>query len=110
MNKIKWFFMSKHKKLLYTIKIAKENKQRLHLPNGIILDFKNDVPVCLGDRVYCKNADGTFSETICNKISIINDNNNTEVWLYCYHEDEQMLLWHRLNKSVFLSKEETKGE
>lgn len=39
MNKLKWFFMSRYKKLLYQIKCAKANKQRLHLSNGIILDF-----------------------------------------------------------------------
>lgn len=31
--------MSKHKKLLYQIECAKANKQRLHLSNGIVLDF-----------------------------------------------------------------------
>lgn len=41
MNKIKWFCMSKYKKLLYQINAAKENEQRLHLENGIILDFTN---------------------------------------------------------------------
>lgn len=41
MNKIKWFYMSKYKKLLYQINAAKENEQRLHLENGIILDFTN---------------------------------------------------------------------
>lgn len=41
MNKIKWFFMSKYKRLLYQIETAKENEQRLHLNNGIILDFTN---------------------------------------------------------------------
>lgn len=39
MNRIKWFFMSKYKKLLYSIKVAASNDQRLHLPNGIVLDF-----------------------------------------------------------------------
>lgn len=33
--------MSRYKKLLYEIKTAKENKQRLHLNNGIVLDFTN---------------------------------------------------------------------
>lgn len=41
MNKIKWFFMSKYKKLLYEIEAAKENRQRLYLKNGIVLDFAN---------------------------------------------------------------------
>lgn len=41
MNKIRWFFMSKYKKLLYNIKIANENEQRLHLKNGVVLDFAN---------------------------------------------------------------------
>ena len=39
MNLIKWFFTSKYKKLLYQIKVARSNQQRLHLPNGVILDF-----------------------------------------------------------------------
>ena len=42
MNKIRWFFMSKYKKLLYSIECAESNGQRLHLPNGIILDFTSD--------------------------------------------------------------------
>lgn len=41
MNKIKWFFMSKYKKLLYQIEVAKENEQRLYLQNGIVMDFTN---------------------------------------------------------------------
>lgn len=41
MNKIKWFFMSRYKKLLYEIEVAKENEQRLRLKNGIVLDFTN---------------------------------------------------------------------
>ena len=39
MNLIKWFFTSKYKKLLYQIEVARSNQQRLHLPNGVILDF-----------------------------------------------------------------------
>ncbi len=39
MNKLKWLFMSSRKKLLYQIECAKANKQRLHLSNGIVLDF-----------------------------------------------------------------------
>ena len=39
MNRLKWFFMSKYKKLLYAIKCAKSNEQRLHLENGVTLDF-----------------------------------------------------------------------
>lgn len=42
MNIFRWFFMSKYKKLLYQIECAKANRQRLHLSNGIILDFTND--------------------------------------------------------------------
>lgn len=41
MNRFKWFFMSKYKKLLYAIKCAKINEQRLHLENGIVLDFSD---------------------------------------------------------------------
>lgn len=39
MNPIKWFFMSKYKKLLYQIEASRNNEQKLHLPNGIVLDF-----------------------------------------------------------------------
>ena len=42
MNKIRWFFMSKYKKLLYEIETAKANKQRLVLKNGTVLDFTVD--------------------------------------------------------------------
>lgn len=39
MSNIKWFFLSKYKKLLYQIECAEANGQRLHLENGIVLDF-----------------------------------------------------------------------
>lgn len=42
MNKIKWLFMSKYKKLLYEIETAKANKQRIVLKNGTVLDFTVD--------------------------------------------------------------------
>ena len=42
MTKIKWFLMSKYKRLLYNIECTHDNKQRLHLKNGIILDFTKD--------------------------------------------------------------------
>ena len=42
MTKIKWFLMSKYKRLLYNIECAHDNKQRLHLKNVIILDFTKD--------------------------------------------------------------------
>ena len=42
MNRLKWFFMSGRKKLLYQIQCAKANKQRLHLSNGIVLDFTDE--------------------------------------------------------------------
>ena len=42
MNRLKWFFMSGRKKLLYTIKCAKSNEQCLHLENGIVLDFSKE--------------------------------------------------------------------
>lgn len=41
LNRIRWFMMSRYKKLLYQIECAKKNKQRLHLKNGIVLDFSN---------------------------------------------------------------------
>lgn len=42
MNKIKWFFTSKHNKLMYTLEVCKDNQQRLHLENGMVLDFENN--------------------------------------------------------------------
>lgn len=42
MNGLKWFFMSGRKKLLYIILCAKANEQRLHLENGVTLDFTED--------------------------------------------------------------------
>jgi hypothetical protein len=36
--------MNGRKKLLYEIKCAKSNEQRLHLENGIVLDFSKDPP------------------------------------------------------------------
>lgn len=41
MNRLKWFFMSKNKKLEYNIEVCCENRQNLHLDNGIILNFSN---------------------------------------------------------------------
>lgn len=42
MNRTKWFFMSKYKKLLYQIKSAETNKRCKHLSNGVALDFSED--------------------------------------------------------------------
>lgn len=42
MKLIKWFFRSRYKKLLYQIECAEANGQRLHLSNGIILDFTTE--------------------------------------------------------------------
>ena len=42
MNRLKWFFISGRKKLLYQIECAKANKQRLCLSNGILLDFTEE--------------------------------------------------------------------
>ena len=39
MNFFKWKFLSKYRKLLYTLDVCKSNKQRFHLGNGMILDF-----------------------------------------------------------------------
>lgn len=58
MNKIRWFFMSKYKKLLYSIECAESNGQRLHLPNGIILDFTSD-EVCTRDLEDCSQCNKT---------------------------------------------------
>ena len=54
MNRFKWFFMSKYKKLLYAIKCAKSNEQRLHLENGIVLDFTEDKENLLKERAGLK--------------------------------------------------------
>lgn len=40
MSKIKHFFTSRYKKLLHQIVMAQYNEQRLHLQDGIILDFR----------------------------------------------------------------------
>ena len=40
MNSFKWFFMTKWQKLMYSMPICHRNKQRLHLGNGYILNFK----------------------------------------------------------------------
>jgi hypothetical protein len=42
MNKFKWFFMSKYKKLMYKLECAKANKQTFHMNNGIVINFKNN--------------------------------------------------------------------
>ena len=54
MNNFMWFFMSGKKKLLYQIECAKENKQRLYLPNGIVLDFTEDYEKLLKERAGLK--------------------------------------------------------
>ena len=54
MNRFKWFFMSKYQKLLYAIKCAESNEQRLHLENGIVLDFTEDKENLLKERVGLK--------------------------------------------------------
>ena len=37
----RWWLMTKYQKLMYSIKICHKNKQRLHLNNGLILNFEN---------------------------------------------------------------------
>ena len=39
-GRIRWFFMSKFKKLMYSMPIFHRNEQRLHLENGYILNFE----------------------------------------------------------------------
>lgn len=56
MNRLKWFFMSGRKKLLYAIKCAKVNKQRLHLENGIVLDFSNQPIFKVGQPALFKTT------------------------------------------------------
>lgn len=50
MNQIKWFFMSKYKKLLYQIKCAETNEQSLILQNGVVLDFSRRTAAL--DKLY----------------------------------------------------------
>lgn len=54
MTRLKWFFMSKYKKLLYAIQCAKSNEQRLHLENGIVLDFTEEKDNLLKERAGLK--------------------------------------------------------
>lgn len=54
MNGLKWFFMSGRKKLLYIILCAKANEQRLHLENGVTLDFTEDKENLLKERAGLK--------------------------------------------------------
>lgn len=54
MTKLKWFFMSGRKKLLYQIECAQANKQRLHLSNGVTLDFTEDKENLLRERAGLK--------------------------------------------------------
>lgn len=54
MNRIRWFFMSGRKKLLYTILCAKANEQRLYLENGVTLDFTEDKENLLKERAGLK--------------------------------------------------------
>lgn len=42
MNSIRWLLMSKYNNLMYTIQVCMSNQQRLHLDNGIILNFENN--------------------------------------------------------------------
>ena len=54
MNRLKWSFMSDRKKLLYQIECAKANKQRLHLSNGVVLDFTEEKENLLKERAGLK--------------------------------------------------------
>ena len=54
MNRLKWFFMSGRKKLLYIILCAKANEQKLHLENGVTLDFTEDKENLLKERAGLK--------------------------------------------------------
>jgi len=40
MSVIKWFFMTKWQKFLYSVPIWHSNKQRFHIGNGYILNFE----------------------------------------------------------------------
>lgn len=70
MNKIKWFFMSKYKKLLYHITVAKINDQRLHLPNGVVIDFRpgHEYDDCKKDAFPHESDGKSFCEKYIDKI------------------------------------------
>lgn len=55
MNGLKWFFMSGRKKLLYLILCAKAHEQKLHLENGVTLDFTVPNETIKVYRVTLKN-------------------------------------------------------
>ena len=54
MNTLRWFFMSKYNKLMYHINVARKNGSRLHLENGIILDFEEGIILnSKGKQIKC---------------------------------------------------------
>lgn len=67
MNRLKWFFMSGRKKLLYQILCAKANDQRLHLENGVTLDFTDDSEKQVRNQIY-EEIKAEISEQIENII------------------------------------------
>ena len=40
MSWLKWLFMSKYKRLMYSLSVLMKNKQRAHLECGLVLDFE----------------------------------------------------------------------
>ena len=65
---LRWFFMSKYKKLLEQIRCAQNNHQRLHLENGVVLDFvpgsDYDFPESELPREGSKNCWDRFSSSV----------------------------------------------
>ena len=41
MSFLRWKLMTRFQKLMYNMGVCNENKQRLHLDNGFILNFEN---------------------------------------------------------------------
>lgn len=54
MKTIRWFFMSKYKKLMCIIEFAIKNGKRVELENGVVLDFENGIILnSRGKQIKC---------------------------------------------------------
>lgn len=41
MTRLRWLFMNKEDKFLYNMRVCFDNKQNLHLENGLVLNFSD---------------------------------------------------------------------
>lgn len=41
MTRLRWLFMNKEDKFLYNMRVCFDNKQNLHLKNGLVLNFSD---------------------------------------------------------------------